>query len=293
MTAVAIGYGACNGSFGELLQGILPDGSKFLINLPIATYSRATVTLRPWAYCAEADIAYAESYRQHGKAHRAVRVALGSSHDYGLTVDSDLPRGKGLSSSTADCVAALRAVWAALGEPEYSKPHISEWLHRIEPHDGLHYDGICVYLHEAGKCIASYPWVPEWSILGVDSGGTVDTVEFNARPRVWRDSYKGYWEILLSKAMAALEKRDESTLANIASDSTNIWQLTHPKSHYPQVLNLAYETEALGVVNCHSGTYLGLIYPVGQPLDDQVALVQERMPECSVRVFRTLGGAWE
>jgi L-threonine kinase len=283
------GHGVCNGSFGEILQGVLPSGQKFLVNLPITLESRATVTLLSSAYDREKEDRFAVAYMHHPKAHKAVLTLMKRrgyyGHDFALSIASEIPIGKGLSSSTADMTAALRAFGQATSNVSF--PDIDDVLRQIEPNDGIHYPGTAVYAHADGCLIAQYDYIPPWTIVGVDAGGEVDTVSFNARSRVWPDEAKVWWEWALSEARDGLEHRDAEALARIATLSTDRWQQTHPKSHYPSVRTLLEETDALGVVNTHSGTYLGLIYPRGQDVSDIVALARERMPECAVQVFET------
>lgn len=290
--AEAVGTGVCNGSFGEVLQGVLAPstgsgqsaGTKFLVNLPITMESRATLRLLPPAYEREKEERFAEAYRRWSKAHKAVRnwLALyGNMHDFELSIESEIPRGKGLSSSTADMVAALEAVGC---HSVYQADHI---LRGIEPNDGLHYSGTSVYAHEEGRLLANYDWVPGWRIVGIDEGGTVDTTEFNRRPRKWDRADIERWTADLERAKACLEARDSLGLASVATASAVHWQEAHPKGHWAQVRRLCETTNALGIVNCHSGTYLGLVFPRTFDVADVVAEAQLVMPECDVRVFET------
>src|ERR1044072_4688045 len=121
-TAVRTGIGESFGTFGELLQGEL-DGHgdrgprDFLVKQPIAPGVTARVP-HPEA---------AEGARGHpGGKEKALRVARSVLAHHGVTaggvlsVRSDLPEGKGMSSSSADLTATVRAVCAALDVPATS-----------------------------------------------------------------------------------------------------------------------------------------------------------------------------
>lgn len=287
--SVRVGHGACNGSFGEILQGMLPSGHKFLVNLPITLESRATLTLTGPAYDREKEERFADAYRRWPKAHKAILLLMGRrgfyGHDFALTFPQELPRSKGLSSSTADMVAALRAYGRATSNVSFVD--IDETLQCIEPNDGVHYPGTAIYCHEEAALLNRYDYVPPWRILGIDEGGTVDTVEFNRRPRVWPESQCAQWETLLKRAQALLADGDSTGLARLATQSTEIWQEAHPKGHYRAVMEFAEQTGALGVVNTHSGTYLGVIYPADHEMGGELELARRVMPECETRVFET------
>lgn len=260
-----IGTGECNGSFGELLQGVLPGTRKFLVNLKIRNRSRVRVELSPCAYSEEKEEEYARSYRSFSKSYKALRnvlIDLGRHEDSHIAVESDIPVGKGLSSSTADMVATIRATTQALSiavKPDY----VSRVLTEIEPNDGLHHSGTAAYHHTTGKLIFRVDWVPPFDILGIDFGGVVDTVKFNAQPTSWSDEEMAGYEALLEKMRAALEGRDLAGVAAVATESARRWQRIHPKPQLDAVLALAGQVGALGVANAHSGTFLGLLFPRG------------------------------
>lgn len=283
--------GTCNGSFGEILQGVLPAGRKFLVNLPIKNASTATVTLSPPTYDAAKEAAFSAAYARWPKAHKAVRHLLTDLEEYSdfqLAIESDIPVGKGLSSSTADMVAALRATEKEWGRWIGRIADIDGILRRIEPNDGIQYPGTAVYFHEEGALMTQYDYVPAWVLLGFDEGGMVDTVALNALPRVWSEESKKRWEQLLEEAQGYLMAEDGDRLASIATTSADIWQLYHPKGHYEAVSEFALKTDAIGIVNTHSGTLLGVIYPAGTPTEGNLHLAQTLFPECDIQVFETV-----
>src|SRR5690348_2801572 len=100
------------GTFGELLQGALPDGTDFLVTMPIARWSTARFLLEP----SVSDVHVRPAHKT--KSRRLVEAMLGRYGVCGggfLLLDSDLPEGKGLASSSADLVATARAVGEAIG----------------------------------------------------------------------------------------------------------------------------------------------------------------------------------
>src|SRR5688500_16540127 len=94
------GLGVSFGTFGELLQGA-DGGSDFLVTLPIARWSTAQVMLVP---------GLSELRAVPAGKQKSLRVAKAVLARYGvrcggtLAVTSELPEGKGMSSSSADLV---------------------------------------------------------------------------------------------------------------------------------------------------------------------------------------------
>lgn len=288
------GQGQCHGSFGELLQGVLPGNKKFLINLKSRDISRARIRLTPSSYSNEKEALFAESYRKYSKSYKVVRnilVDIGRHDDFHLEIESDIPIGKGCSSSTADMVASVEALAASLSlalKPEY----IASMLTEIEPNDGLHRPGTSVYHHTSGELIARFDFVPPLRILGIDFGGVVDTVEFNRIPFVWSDAEMVHYASLLDAALQSLERQDIAALCRIATESTLLWQKVSPKRHLDNVLQLMRETGGIGVVNTHSGTYLGVVYEADKPASSQwcdlMRQAEIAIPDAAFRVFETI-----
>ncbi len=106
--ATRVGNGFAPGSFGELLQGVSPDdGRDFLVTLPLSIGAHATFT--PDATLPDVQVAPARKRKSLAVARRALAL-LGAPPGGALTIDSSLPEGKGLASSSADLVATVRAV---------------------------------------------------------------------------------------------------------------------------------------------------------------------------------------
>lgn len=288
---IRTGEGHCNGSFGELLQGVLPGQKRFLVNLKIKNHSRARVHLSSCQYMGEKEARYAESYRRYSKSYKILRnilTDLGCHDDYLIEIDSDIPVGKGLSSSTADMVATVRAAEQALSVP-LKNEYVSRMITEIEPNDGLNWPGSAAYHHTTGVLIYNWDYVPPLRILGLDLGGTIDTVEFNKKPRTWSEAETGGYRDLLKEVADAYERKDADALCRIATESTRRWQSVLPKAELPAVEALMAETGAKGIINTHSGSFLGLIYGAGHPdLESVKKLAQTRLPSASPSWFETV-----
>ncbi len=246
---------SCPASFGELLQGMLPDGSHFLVTLPIDLHSRASFTVS--AETAALSVWPESSW----KVLRGVTALL---RRYGLPLrgelrlQSDIPRGKGLASSTADLVAACRAV-AGRYDLRLDLEVLETTLRDIEPSDGLMYEGVVAYRHREGRMLERLGRVPALTLVAIDEGGEIETLAHNARALDYSDAERDEYAELLAQVRHAIENDDVEALGAVATRSALLNQRLLPKRWFDAMRKIAREIRAAGVVAAHSGTYLGIM----------------------------------
>ena len=162
------GVSTAFGTFGELLQGVLPErDGDFLVTLPIARWAMASYQVDHGAGNFVANPAHKV------KARRLVRMITDSVgvHAGGLlTITSRIEEGKGLASSSADLVATARAVGNALGI-EMPPRRIESYLRRVEPTDGVLYPGIVAYHHRRVRRRRPLGSLPVMAVVAIDEGG--------------------------------------------------------------------------------------------------------------------------
>ena len=250
------GIGRCFGTFGELLQGVLPGQEReFLVTLPIARYSTARFTALPGSR----EICVYPSHKEKSR-----RLAEKLMHIFGLdsggflSVQSDLPAGKGCASSSADMVATALAIRSAFGI-SISRASLAQVMSSIEPSDGVMYRGIVSFYHRKGVLRKVLGYLPSLTIVGLDEGGQVDTVEFNRRYKPFGPARQTEYENLLLGIERAVARGDLRSLGEISTRSAILHQDILPKTHLDLLLDMRRRYGALGVVIAHSGTHLGLL----------------------------------
>ena len=256
------GTGRAFGTFGELLQGVLPESDlDFLVTLPIARYS--------WAVFVP-DRRMAGVVVDPPHKHKAYRLATLLLEYFGLPpggrliLRSQLPEGKGLASSSADLVATARAVAAALGR-EIPVNVLLELLRGIEPTDGVLYPGAVAFYHRQVRLGAFLGVLPPLTIVGTDEGGEIDTVVFNERPKPFTAAEKIEYQTLLERLTDAIRCQDGAAIGHIATGSAVMNQRLNPKRTLDQVRALSEHVGGLGTVVAHSGTYLGVLLSPTMP----------------------------
>ena len=287
--ATRTGFGRCFGTFGELLQGALPGwGREFLVTLPIDRYSTA-------AFAASSGSREVRVFPSHKEKSR--RLAESLMHAFGLrsggvlSVQSELPSGKGCASSSADMVATALAVQSAFGI-SIPRASLARIMSEIEPSDGVMYRGIVSFYHREGVLRKFLGCLPPLTIVGLDEGDQVDTVEFNGRPKPFGQARRAEYEDLLLGIERAVARGDLKTLGEVSTRSAILNQDILPKTHLALLLEMRQRYEALGVVVAHSGTHLGLLLGPDSLNRSQSlpAIVDELNQHCpGVSIYRTHG----
>jgi L-threonine kinase len=250
------GVSSAHGTFGELLQGALPTaGGDFLVTLPIARWSVATFRGDP----ASRELRVRPAHKR--KALRLLEMIMEwcpAPMGGELTLDSALPEGKGLASSSADLVAAARAVGNAL-RVTLTPQLIESFLRRIEPTDGVLYPGIVAYYHRRVRLRSILGDLPQMVIVSVDEGGQVDTVEYNRIPKSFSAAVRSEYAGLLESLSVAVARGDLATVGAVATRSAVLNQDLRPKTMLAPVIEICHRVGGLGVATAHSGTTSGIL----------------------------------
>ena len=262
------------GTCGELAQGLL-DGVLCMVTCPIDMYSVATVEV----FEGQEGIS---GPTDAPKACRAARATLDHFHKAGLAgrlwLDSPLPRGKGMASSTADVSAAIVATARATGV-EASPDLVAEIALSVEPSDGIMIPDIAVFDHRKGTVAKTLGMPPPMRIVVLDFGGSVDTQEFN---RVDRDDVLKALEPRTAEAVSLIEdgirRGDPLRIGRGATISAVANQEMLFNPHLADVLELSRQTGAVGVNVAHSGTVIGMLLPESESLaEDAVAAAKNQL----------------
>lgn len=279
--------GSATGTFGELLQGTLPDGTDFLVTLPITLRSSASFRLLDGSPIR----VYPSHKRKSARLARMLVDTIDPSAGGMLVIDSDVPTGKGLSSSSADLVATHRAVGSVLGL-DISPQASQEWLRLIEPTDGVMYQDVVAFDHRDVQLRAILGPVPALTVLAVDEGGRIDTIAFNEQRKPFTPTDRAEFADLLDELATAVVTGNLRSLGRVASRSSQLNQALNRKRNLAALLGICSEVGALGVGCTHSGTMLGILFdPADQAHPSRLAAARmacTRLPG-RTHVYSTTG----
>ncbi|SDY61428.1 Protein involved in propanediol utilization [Evansella caseinilytica] len=250
-----------NGTFGEVLQGFLPNRKHFLVTLPINIKSQAI-------FLSDSSVNEVKVYPAHkNKVVKALsllkkeyKINLGGT----LIIKSDIPEGKGMASSSADIVSSLNAILQYLVKNrdfnELNSVEIIENITRsIEPTDGVMYEDCVFYYHREAKIGNKLGALPEMLILAVDEGGEVDTIKHNMAADHFNQEESLKYERLLNELEFAIKNKDIFKIGEISTASAKLNQTKLEKKNLRMFLEFRKLNSVMGVVIAHSGTMIGVI----------------------------------
>jgi L-threonine kinase len=278
---------ALPGTCGELVQGTL-DGLPCLVSCPIDRYNWAEISPRQGpGWLTPPDNPKAASALWAG-LNRLGQAASGGL----LSLQSDLPRGRGYASSSADIGATLFALFRAFSTP-ITAAEVAQLAVAIEPSDSTFFEGLVLFAHRCGNFHRYLGPVPALNILVIDPGGAVDTLAFNRlnhRPTLARLALQH--QSMFKLLEEGLQHQDNLAIGAAASLSARLHQEILFNPLLDLTFQLAAELKAPGVCRAHSGTLLGILLdPAGSDVSAAAAYITRRLPPgVSLRVQKLTGG---
>jgi len=274
------------GSCGELLQGEL-QGEPFLVTCPIGCYTTVHVS--------DALAGIHGLGRKSLMALEKTLTSLGKEEfPWGIRLESSLPRGKGMASSSADIAATIAAVALAFGYQPYWE-EIMRLAVDIEPTDGVFCPGVVCINHMDGRMLAGYRGLPAFRISVYDTGGEVDTLRYHETLAV---SPAGRASAAAMETFKrGIKMHDEALLAAAATASALANQQLLYKEGLEELLSLSQRLGACGVNVAHSGTVIGVLWPADfadSKLRQAEGCIGQRFPQLKFLLRSRLqsGGIW-
>lgn len=274
------------GTCGELVQGTR-DGVPFHVTSPVDVFSTITVWLT-----GEPEVYGPDDSPKAAAATAAALRHLDAPYGANLAIASELPRAKGMASSTADVAGAIAACGHALGKP-LPPDTITRLALGIEPTDGSPFPGIVVFDHRGGAIYEPIGEPPSIEIVALDFGGAVDTLAFNALDR---SSELRRLEPVAAEALALVRRGIERKRVDLVGRGATISALANQeviaKPELPAVLDFSRDVGAAGVCVGHSGTVIGLLLdPARADGESVVGRAREAFPSLAyARHCRLIGG---
>lgn len=292
-TATASAPGTC----GELVQGMM-GGAHFLVTCPINQFSRATATLR--VADSEDPAGLISSIDHLPKARQAISTALeklaphlgNANLTAEVAIANPIPAGKGMGSSSADITAAVGAVGLAAGQP-FTPEAIAKIALSVEPSDGVMFPGIALFDHRCGSVTESLGHPPPMEVIVIDTGGTVDTLEFNRvdRTALWK-GIAGRTEEALELVREGVRRGDPELVGRGATISARAGHLPETSGWVERAAAFADEQGAAGINVAHSGTVVGILLDARERRSKPVyrRALEAFADAESVQHFRVIGG---
>jgi L-threonine kinase len=247
------------GTCGELVQGLY-RGQEFLINSPIPYYAKASVKVFQGR---DVHVLGQGQWTKVKKSVESVIAQVSGDQNIGaiVSIDSEIPRGKGFASSTAEMTAAIAAILNTLSL-KFSDQFFTDILLSIDKStDAVYLPGITAIHHLTGKKILSLGNPPPLAFIAVDDGGEVETCAFDRKKaRSVASKHVDFYEWAVRCMMNAFRSQSTKTIGRIATESARINQKILFKNLFEDLLKGTEEFGAIGVNCAHTGSALGVMY---------------------------------
>lgn len=265
------------GSFGEILQGKVCD-KDLLLSCPVDVYTKVKVF--------ESNNVYKRHNIRKSSAFLSNILELWEYNQYNniidIEIDSKIPYGKGMASSTADLCGVYYCLLKMFNK-EFNETELMEQCIKIEPTDSIIFKDMTLFDYKKGLYRRKMGKYIEYNILAFEGNGVVDTVEFNSKNLVPLSNVDDLVPILE-------EGISESNIEKIAYVSTESIMRNQKRLYYDfldKVVDIKNRTKGLGVMGAHSGNVLGIIYEDEEKLNYAKEFFQNAA-ECKVYSVKTL-----
>lgn len=292
---VGLGYACAH--HGELLQGMFTDRAgqlrRGLVTLPDPDQGSRAVfrpSERHWGVIGTPDLI---------KVRRAAILALRefSTHPSPakggqVEIASDVPRGIGMGSSTADVTATIRAVadyhGMTLSREEQGRLAV---LAECASDSIMIDDRVVLFAQRDGEVLETLGHrLPPMIVIGCDAepGLQVDTLAF--KPADYDDREIGAFQALRGALRRAIATEDVTLLGKVATASARINQRYLPKTWLERLIHLCRSHDGCGVQVAHSGTVAGLIFDPARPgAADAARACRSWIEEWGLAITATIG----
>lgn len=256
MKYTAVAPGTC----GELLQGFIDD-QDFLINSPIPFFAKASVTINN-----NSNLMEPLEESKYSKINKIIKKIfshfnINEKVSLNFEIDSNIPRGKGLASSTAELTAVLLALSKALNK-SLSDNEITNLLISVDhSSDGVFLPGISYINHLKGNIYKKFKYIPSLSFIIIDSGGEVSTQKFDRNlARYISIKNENSLRSALKMILDGFKTKNLPLIAKAATLSAKINQNVLYKDPLDTLINGTKDFGGLGVNCAHTGTVLGVMF---------------------------------
>lgn len=248
---------------GELVQGVFQDDGgrlhRALVTLPLTK-------LRSNAIFTQTESSALTTYpASKSKAAAATRLALkhlGRKQGGVLSIRSAIPVGHGYGSSTADAVAAIRAV-AAAHDVHLSPSRIALLAVAAEQaSDAIAFDDQAIlFAQREGRVLEHFGGsLPPLLVVGFKANGGLPIDTLRLPPARYSSTEIQQFQVVRALVSRAVRYQDPYCAGRAATVSAQISQRHLPKQSFNQVIAIAEQVGACGIQVAHSGSLIGVLF---------------------------------
>lgn len=262
----------CPASCGELLQGMM-NGKEMLVSYPVNLYSTVKIGIH--------QNKTHHRIQMYPKVYNVLQYFLKYIGEKSLQleqievqVNSNIPIGKGMASSTADIAAAVYAL-AELMQYPITEEVLARTALSVEPTDSTLFRNLTLLDHLNGTYIETLGSMPKCNVLVLEGQGVIETVSFrNDKEYLSRVKNRDAALKILKKG---IETKDLRLIGQAATESSLLNQDLLNKPYLENLIEITKQYNALGVSVAHSGTVCGVLYDDSTDIEKLKKTVQHKL----------------
>ena len=268
-------YGVCPASCGEFVQGVL-DSEEYLSSYAINLFSVATLE--------EGKEVIHKGPRKSRRAMELVFEKFGIPVDetkkISLNINSQIPIGKGMASSTADIGATIKATLSML-DKSLTGEEISKLAVKIEATDSLLLNRHSIFNPLTADIKKYLGGIDNTKIVILEPNDILDTKSIRMTPnyKMYKLQNKQIIEESFSLLDQGLAKNDLSLVGKACTYSSLANENIHKKPFLKEIIEISNKFECYGVNIAHSGTVVGIL--MDKEMDDKRIIEYLRDDEIS------------
>lgn len=255
-------YGICPASCGEFVQGFV-NKEEYLSSYAIDLYSTAVVEEK----LEDIILGPRKSRKAIEMVFENFNIPIQESKNISLNINSQIPTGKGMASSTADIGATIRATLSLI-EKEMTSEEISKLAARIEATDSIFIEDVNIFNPLSGEVIKYLGNLKNAKVLILEPNRTLNTKRIRSKPNYMETKLKN--QILINEAFYLLEDGIRKNDLNLVGKACTISSLAneniHKKVGLNEIIEISKNYGAYGVNVAHSGTVMGIL--LDQTMDE-------------------------
>lgn len=265
------------GSFGEILQGKVND-RDLLLSCPVDIYTKVKIF--------ESNNIDKKYNNKKSAAFLSNILELWGYGKYDSTIDieidSKIPYGKGLASSTADLCGVYYCLLKMFNK-EFNEVELMEQCIKIEPTDSIIFKEMTLFDYKKGLYRKQMGKYIAYNILAFEGNKVVDTVEFNSKNLIPLSDV----DDLIPTLKEGIKEKSLEKISYVSTESIIRNQKRLYYDFLDKILDIKNKTKGLGIMGAHSGNVLGIIYEDEEKLNYAKEFFQN-VTECKVYSVKSL-----
>lgn len=256
-------YGVCPASCGEFVQGIL-DNEEYLSSYAINLFSVATLE-------ESNDIIYKgprKSRRAMELVFEKFNIPVEDTKNISLNINSQIPVGKGMASSTADIGATIKATLSMLNKT-LTGEEISKLAVKIEATDSLLLNQHSIFNPLTADIKKYLGGINDTKVVILEPNDILNTKLIRTMPNY--KMYKMQNKEIIKKSFDLLDeglaKKDLNLIGRACTYSGLANENIHQKPFLKDIIEVSDKFGCYGVNIAHSGTVVGIL--MHKEMDDK------------------------